>query len=447
MLTELGLYKIIFTLQILIAMVLFSFKRMKLKKHGVIRILISSIICLFLAFLFPLFKDISYSWWYSSLMFFILFCFCFVSMVFIYDESLQKIFFIAIASYTAQHLSYQFYNLLITVVDIDYLTSSSQYSSNPVTYSSLQVSLILFSVMLVVYVTVYEIINEFFIEKICSKSAKVSNISIIVISSFILAIDIIFNSVVVYSSLRDKIISIIICLYNIVCCLMVLLLQFYVMSLKQSQTDLLITSQLLYNSEEQYKQNKENIELINIKCHDLKHQIERFSQKGSFSQEESKELESMIDIYDTNVKTGNDVLDLIIKEKSLLCQKKNIKLKCYADCSKLNFITETDLYNLFGNALDNSIEAVSKINDYDKRRINLIVKNMMSFVSINIENYFEGHIELDKHGIPKTTKNNVQYHGFGMKSIKLIINKYHGDLKIVTDGDIFSLCILFPLDE
>lgn len=447
MLTELGLYKIIFTLQILIAMVLFSFKRMKLKKHGVIRILISSIMCLFLAFLFPLFKDISYSWWYSSLMFFILFCFCFVSMVFIYDESLQKIFFIAIASYTAQHLSYQFYNLLITVIDIDYLTSSSQYSSNPVTYSSLQVSLILFSVMLVVYVTVYEIINEFFIEKICSKSAKVSNISIIVISSFILAIDIIFNSVVVYSSLRDKIISIIICLYNIVCCLMVLLLQFYVMSLKQSQTDLLITSQLLYNSEEQYKQNKENIELINIKCHDLKHQIERFSQKGSFSQEESKELESMIDIYDTNVKTGNDVLDLIIKEKSLLCQKKNIKLKCYADCSKLNFITETDLYNLFGNALDNSIEAVSKINDYDKRRINLIVKNMMSFVSINIENYFEGHIELDKHGIPKTTKNNVQYHGFGMKSIKLIINKYHGDLKIVTDGDIFSLCILFPLDE
>ena len=447
MLTELGLYKIIFTLQILIAMVLFSFKRMKLKKHGVIRILISSIICLFLAFLFPLFKDISYSWWYSSLMFFILFCFCFVSMVFIYDESLQKIFFIAIASYTAQHLSYQFYNLLITVIDIDYLTSSSQYSSNPVTYSSLQVSLILFSVMLVVYVTVYEIINEFFIEKICSKSAKVSNISIIVISSFILAIDIIFNSVVVYSSLRDKIISIIICLYNIVCCLMVLLLQFYVMSLKQSQTDLLITSQLLYNSEEQYKQNKENIELINIKCHDLKHQIERFSQKGSFSQEESKELESMIDIYDTNVKTGNDVLDLIIKEKSLLCQKKNIKLKCYADCSKLNFITETDLYNLFGNALDNSIEAVSKINDYDKRRINLIVKNMMSFVSINIENYFEGHIELDKHGIPKTTKNNVQCHGFGMKSIKLIINKYHGDLKIVTDGDIFSLCILFPLDE
>ncbi|MEI3536562.1 MAG: ATP-binding protein [Bacilli bacterium] len=447
MLTELGLYKIIFTLQILIAMVLFSFKRMKLKKHGVIRILISSIICLFLAFLFPLFKDISYSWWYSSLMFFILFCFCFVSMVFIYDESLQKIFFIAIASYTAQHLSYQFYNLLITVIDIDYLTSSSQYSSNPVTYSSLQVSLILFSVMLVVYVTVYEIINEFFIEKICSKSAKVSNISIIVISSFILAIDIIFNSVVVYSNLRDKIISIIICLYNIVCCLMVLLLQFYVMSLKQSQTDLLITSQLLYNSEEQYKQNKENIELINIKCHDLKHQIERFSQKGSFSQEESKELESMIDIYDTNVKTGNDVLDLIIKEKSLLCQKKNIKLKCYADCSKLNFITETDLYNLFGNALDNSIEAVSKINDYDKRRINLIVKNMMSFVSINIENYFEGHIELDKNGIPKTTKNNVQYHGFGMKSIKLVINKYHGDLKIVTDGDIFSLCILFPLDE
>ena len=445
MLTELGLYKIIFTLQILIAMVLFSFKRMKLKKHGVIRILISSIICLFLAFLFPLFKDISYSWWYSSLMFFILFCFCFVSMVFIYDESLQKIFFIAIASYTAQHLSYQFYNLLITVIDIDYLTSSSQYSSNPVTYSSLQVSLILFSVMLVVYVTVYEIINEFFIEKICSKSAKVSNISIIVISSFILAIDIIFNSVVVYSSLRDKIISIIICLYNIVCCLMVLLLQFYVMSLKQSQTDLLITSQLLYNSEEQYKQNKENIELINIKCHDLKHQIERFSQKGSFSQEESKELESMIDIYDTNVKTGNDVLDIVLTQKTLECYTKDICLTCLINGKLLNFMQETDIYSLFGNALDNSIEASLQVNK-NKRIISLTSSEKNNLLFVTLKNYTKNEpIFIDN--LPQTTKDDKNYHGFGSKSIKRIVEKYNGTIHYFYDKEIFTLSIIFELDN
>ena len=70
----------------------------------------------------------------------------------------------------------------------------------------------------------------------------------------------------------------------------------------------------------------------------------------------------------------------------------------------------------------------------------------MSFVSITIENYFDGKIKLDKQGIPKTTKNNEQYHGFGMKSIKLIVNKYHGDLKIVLDDDVFSLGILFPIN-
>ena len=446
MITKLGLYKVIFVCQILIAMFLFSMNRLKLKKNGLIRILIAVPICFLVALFFPLFKSFSYSWWYSSLMFFALFCACFLSMLFIFEEPGQKIFFISIAAYTTQHLSYQIYSLIVNLIDVEGLTSSSQYTSNPITYKTLHVSLILFSIMLVIYVIMYGVINEFFIDKIYTKNAKVSNISIVIISALILAIDIIFNSVVVYSSFDNIIISLIICLYNIVCCFMVLLLQFYVMSLKQSQTDLLVTSQLLYNSENQYKQNKENIELINIKCHDLKHQISRFNQKGNLSKEEVEELENMVDIYDAKVKTGNDVLDLIITEKSLLCQKNNIKLKCYADCSKLNFISETDLYNLFGNALDNAIEAVCKINNQDKRGINLIVKNAMSFVSITIENYFDGKIKLDKQGIPKTTKNNEQYHGFGMKSIKLIVNKYHGDLKIVLDDDVFSLGILFPIN-
>lgn len=95
-----------------------------------------------------------------------------------------------------------------------------------------------------------------------------------------------------------------------------------------------------------------------------------------------------------------------------MLKKRILNWKCYADCSKLNFITETDLYNLFGNALDNAIEAVSKINDHDKRRINLIVKIWCHLFAINVENYFDGHIELDKQmATLKLLKIIAQYHG------------------------------------
>ena len=243
------------------------------------------------------------------------------------------------------------------------------------------------------------------------------------------------------------VISIVVSLCNAILCVMIFKIQISFIDNRKLKKELLITQQLLHKSEEQYSLNKENIDLINIKCHDLKHQIREFGSKENVDKNAIKELENIIKIYDSNIKTGNEALDLILTEKSLICTKNHILLKFYGDCECLSFMEKVDLYSLFGNAIDNAIEAVSKINDYDKRRINLIVKNMMSFVSINVENYFEGQIELDKQGIPKTTKNNVQYHGFGMKSIKLIINKYHGDLKIVTDDDIFSLCILFPLDE
>ena len=192
-----------------------------------------------------------------------------------------------------------------------------------------------------------------------------------------------------------------------------------------------------------FEKEKENVDLINIKCHDLKHQIRNFGNKANISNETVKELENIINIYDSNIKTNNDALDLILTEKSLLCQKKNINLKCFADCSKLNFIAEADLYSLFGNMIDNAIEAVTKIEDVNKRSISLIVRNALSCTSIFISNYYEGKIILDNNGMPKTTKANNGYHGYGLKSIKLIVDKYDGDFKIDIKDSIFMIQILF----
>lgn len=441
--TELFAYKIIFVIEILFSLHLLSFYLPK-KKYPVCRYILTILSCLLIAIIFPLFKNVSYSWWYSSIMFLILFTCCAVSLYFVYNISIQNIFLISITAYTSQHLAYQAYNVLTTFLSIEEKLSFISYGDIPLNVNITYLNIISFSILLIVYVIIYTIVFIIFNERINKDEAKISNFSIVLISGLILLIDVIINSIIIYSDkFQGKEVSIIICTYNILCCLMVLFLLFNILNIKQLKTELTITSQLLNKAEEQYKQNKENVDLINIKCHDLKHQIRSFGNKANISNETVKELENIINIYDSNIKTNNDALDLILTEKSLLCQKKNINLKCFADCSKLNFITEADLYSLFGNMIDNAIEAVTKIEDVNKRSISLIVRNALSCTSIFISNYFEGKIILDNNGMPKTTKLNNGYHGYGLKSIKLIVDKYNGDFKIDIKDNIFMIQILF----
>ena len=81
----------------------------------------------------------------------------------------------------------------------------------------------------------------------------------------------------------------------------------------------------------------------------------------------------MIDIYDSMLKTGNEALDVIFAEKSLLCRKNDIKLNCIIDGAKLSFMETADIYVLFGNLMDNAMEAVEKLSDVDKRIVSVNV--------------------------------------------------------------------------
>ena len=102
-----------------------------------------------------------------------------------------------------------------------------------------------------------------------------------------------------------------------------------------------------------------------------------------------------------------------------------------------------DIYSLFGNALDNAIEYVLNLEE-EKRFIRLNVKIIGENLLIHMENYFSGELIYDN-GLPKTTKEDKDYHGYGMKSIQLIVNKYDGDLNISLDNNVFSLFIMFPI--
>ena len=144
--------------------------------------------------------------------------------------------------------------------------------------------------------------------------------------------------------------------------------------------------------------------------------------------------------------TGNHALDVILTEKSLFCKQKNIKLTCMADGKQLDFIQTTDLYSVFGNLLNNAIEATLQVQNPDKRIIALIINRSNGFVRIHIENFFNGKISY-VNGFPQTNKNQPAYHGYGLKSIKYMLERYHGNISFEDQNDIFCVNIIIPIPE
>ena len=155
-------------------------------------------------------------------------------------------------------------------------------------------------------------------------------------------------------------------------------------------------------------------------------------------------MEDSVNIYDSMVKTGNEVLDTVLTEKSLFCAASNIKVNCIADGRRMDVFDPVDLYTVFGNALDNAIESVKQLENQEMRMIDVLVYVRKQFLMINIMNPIGSRLEFDG-DVPVSTKAKNGYHGFGLKSIRYTVSKYNGFMKIDTDENIFSLKILIPL--
>ena len=194
-----------------------------------------------------------------------------------------------------------------------------------------------------------------------------------------------------------------------------------------------------------YQLSKENIDMVNRKYHDLKHQINLLKTQAYVGKSTSylEKMEREIRVYETQNKTGNQILDAVLTNKAMICQNKEIELKFIVDGGALSFMEDMDVSALFGNMLDNAIESAEKQREKQKRLIWLYVTKEKQFVRIRTENYCDEKIQF-KNGMPVTTKKDRRLHGYGMKSIKSTVEKYHGSVVAAQENNWFELKILLP---
>lgn len=434
-------YRIVFLIELLVAEFLFC-KNLKRKERFALRLFLSIVFSSLVTLFFPLSFSNPF---YISLMFIVIFISTLIGMIICFDESVWNLLFCAIASYTIQHIAYTLYTIIVEIFYLDqimdYLIANNPYISND---NRGGYSIITGIAYLTIYFSVYWIFYFTFACRIKKNSnLHIKNRFFLLLSGIIILVDVAFNMITIFNENKDITSYYIESLYNIITCFIALELQFSQLSNKKIENELEAYKMLWAERNNQYEMSKKTIDIINIKCHDLKHQIRKIGNYQTINKQNVEEIEKNLQIYDSSYQTGNKALDVILTEKSLIGNEKSIQFNIIAEGALLNFINPTDIYSLFGNALDNAMEAVSNLKD-DQKTITLIIKKINNMISIHIENYYQGELNMID-GMPKTKKSNTDYHGYGVLSMKTIIEKYQGIMSIETDNSIFKLNILFMI--
>lgn len=250
-------------------------------------------------------------------------------------------------------------------------------------------------------------------------------------------------------------------LYDLVCSMLAFALLLAVSNNDRLANDLAVIQQINRLKEQQYEMSRENIELVNTKFHDVRKNLASLrktaqelqraqemmpdgSPMPSIPTEALERMERSIRVYDSIFHTGNDALDTLLTEKSLYCAQHGITLTAMADGKQLGFMDRSDVYALFGNILDNAIEAVTLLPDAAEKQITFDLRANGRMLRVSEENYYTGEVRMVD-GLPQTSKADKRFHGFGMRSIARQVAKYQGQLDIATADRVFSLNILIPI--
>ena len=139
--------------------------------------------------------------------------------------------------------------------------------------------------------------------------------------------------------------------------------------------------------------------------------------------------------------TGDYIVDFILNQKKFEAAQKGIEMSIHTDYGIRMPITESEICVVLGNLLDNAIEAASMVKD-EKRWIEIIIGQQNQMLFLKIRNNYTRELIIKK-GEYQTTKQNKETHGYGIKSVKRIVNRQNGAIRIRTGNQIFEVMISF----
>ncbi len=187
---------------------------------------------------------------------------------------------------------------------------------------------------------------------------------------------------------------------------------------------------------------------IRVLHHDLKNHLLSLQRLAGDNEKLEDYIHQMLQRtqeYEALVETGCPLLNGLLSEKIRQAAQQGIDLNACIDFRPGLFLSDMDICTLFGNALDNAIEASLRVQDPDKRSILVKCSSTAGSLVLTFLNYYEGRLRRGSQGLLSSKA--APGHGVGLASMQRTVEKYGGAMSIRTDeyhNFVLTLLIPFP---
>lgn len=235
----------------------------------------------------------------------------------------------------------------------------------------------------------------------------------------------------------------------------VLIINFTVFFLFDNLARLYQETQEMTFVEQQNRYYENQLEIINaslktssILRHDMKNHLQAIFTdiKSGNIKEAQQHISDITNAYDAGngiIRTGYPAIDSIVNFKLQTAKQNGIKVNVNSTLPQGLNISSFDLTVIFGNLIDNALQAVSLVPE--NGFIDLTIHYSKGMVLIKIVNTFVN--EIKKFGdIIITSKKDKENHGYGLASVKETVEKYNGTIEITPDDSIFTVKAILYVD-
>lgn len=183
--------------------------------------------------------------------------------------------------------------------------------------------------------------------------------------------------------------------------------------------------------------------------HDIKNQLLTIMQYAD--EGKNNDIKEYVNVLTNNylpnilnyINTNNAAFDAVINSKIAVCNQKNIFMEVNIKQDTNISIPPVEIAVLFGNLLDNAIDAAK---DTNEKRITLDIQKNASYLIIFVSNSIKSSVLKDNKNL-ETSKPDKELHGIGIKSIKNIIEKHNGMIQFYEEEDEFCCHIMIDTTE
>lgn len=208
----------------------------------------------------------------------------------------------------------------------------------------------------------------------------------------------------------------------------------------------------LERQQEEMQLHLQRIDEINRLSHDMRNHLSTIAAMSQ-QDEVTAYIESLLPKFRPIVVTpvsGVEALDVLISRKMDECaQAGGALVPCISAeaIEALGALSAPDICTIFGNLLDNAVEAVRAVGDVQMRDVVLRVARRAGFLVIRTENRFEGKRNVTSDAGFATTKPDAAAHGYGMKNVMDVVERLGGEMTAQTQNCQFIVNILLPIKE